>query len=456
MDVEDVIGLAPQANVRVYEGPPSGAGAYDTYARIVSDDVAKVVTTSWGLCESQEGMTSAAAENTLFQEAAIQGQTILASSGDAGHQRLRRSSSGRRRSLKPAVGDRRRRQRDPVLPPRAPGTTATARPVAASPASGPAPAYQTAAQPQSSTTCGTGGTSCREVPDVTADGDPNTGYVIYYDGQWNTMGGTSISTPTWAAIAALADASPACAGHPIGFANPALYRLASTAYAANFGDVTGGSNGYGGVPGFAAGPGYDMASGLGTPNAGVAGPVAVRRLGHARHARRSAFRRRRAAAAGRQREQLLGARRHLYGVGSARRVWRSPRRRARSPARRQGRRLLRHRDRHRRRRRQCQRFLRLGRDARGQAGRDRHRDEHRRTPAAHPALAERGRAGTTPVSSSPSAPASMPHRSPGSRSRRPGHALKFAGSARQTVRAVAARIVRAGAARPPPASVAAR
>ncbi|HEX3830746.1 MAG TPA: putative Ig domain-containing protein, partial [Solirubrobacteraceae bacterium] len=106
-----------------------------------------------------------------------------------------------------------------------------------------------------------------EVPDVTANGDPNTGYVIYYNGEWSTMGGTSISTPTWAALAALADSSPACAGHPVGFANPALYKLAGSAYGANFGDVTSGANGYDHVTGFSAGPGYDMASGLGTPNA---------------------------------------------------------------------------------------------------------------------------------------------------------------------------------------------
>ena len=124
-----------------------------------------------------------------------------------------------------------------------------------------------AAQPQSAVSCGAAATTCREVPDVTANGDPNTGYVIYYDGQWNTMGGTSISTPTWAALAALADSSPACAGHPVGFANPALYKLAASAYGANFGDVTSGANGYEHVAGFAAGPGYDMASGLGTPNA---------------------------------------------------------------------------------------------------------------------------------------------------------------------------------------------
>ncbi|HEX3833863.1 MAG TPA: protease pro-enzyme activation domain-containing protein [Solirubrobacteraceae bacterium] len=266
MDIEDVIGLAPHADVRVYEGPATGGGAYDTYARIVSDNVAKVVTTSWGLCEGDQSPGTAAAESTLFQEAAAQGQTILASTGDIGSN----DCSNHRQSVD-----------DPASQPWVTGVGASSIHATGETvwnnsygATGGGvssvwarPAYQAAAaQSESSVSCGAAGTTCREVPDVTANGDPNTGYVIYYNGQWNTMGGTSISTPTWAALTALADSSPACAGHPVGFANPALYKLAATAYGANFGDVTSGANGYDHVAGFSAGPGYDMASGLGTPN----------------------------------------------------------------------------------------------------------------------------------------------------------------------------------------------
>jgi subtilase family serine protease len=267
MDIEDVIGLAPHANVRVYQGPATGGGAYDTYARIVSDNVAKVVTTSWGLCEPDQSSGTAAAESTLFQEAAVQGQTILASTGDLGSN---------------DCSDHRQSVDDPASQPWVTGVGASSIHSSGETvwnngygATGGGvsevwarPAYQAAAaQPESSVSCGSAGNTCREVPDVTANGDPNTGYVIYYDGQWNTMGGTSISTPTWAALTALADSSPACAGHPVGFANPALYKLAASAYGANFGDVTNGANGYDHVAGFSAGPGYDMASGLGTPNA---------------------------------------------------------------------------------------------------------------------------------------------------------------------------------------------
>jgi subtilase family serine protease len=267
MDIQDVIGLAPRANVRVYEGPASGGGAYDTYARIISDNVAKVVTTSWGLCEAYQSASTTAAESTLFQEAAAQGQTIFASTGDQG------SNDCSNHHL--AVDD-------PASQPWVTGVGASSIHAGGEGvwnnsygATGGGvseawarPAYQAAAaQPQSAVSCGSAGASCRQVPDVVADGDPNTGSVIYYNGQWNTMGGTSISTPTWAAVIALADSSPACAGHPVGFANPALYKLAGSAYGANFGDVTTGANGYDNVAGFSAGSGYDMASGLGTPNA---------------------------------------------------------------------------------------------------------------------------------------------------------------------------------------------
>jgi subtilase family serine protease len=86
-----------------------------------------------------------------------------------------------------------------------------------------------------------------------------------YNGGWATVGGTSVAAPTLAADAALAEASPACAGHRIGFLNPILYRAPTT----DFGDVTVGDNSSDGVTGFSAGPGYDMASGLGTPTAAL-------------------------------------------------------------------------------------------------------------------------------------------------------------------------------------------
>ena len=265
-DIEDLIGLAPRASIRVYEGPQTATGSYDTYSAIVSDDAARVVSTSWGLCEAQMSPVAAAAENTLFQEAAVQGQTIVAASGDAGSDDC---STGQ-------VG-----VDDPAAQPwvtAVGGTSAHAgADVAWDDALGASgggasslwarPSWQTASQPQSAVTCGAAGSDCREVPDISADADPDTGYAAFYRGAWQTVGGTSVAAPTMAALVGLADSSPACTGHPLGFIDPALY-----AHAADIADVTSGTNSFAGVPGFSAGPGYDMVTGLGTPTAAL-GPA---------------------------------------------------------------------------------------------------------------------------------------------------------------------------------------
>ena len=267
MDVEDLIGLAPAASIKVYEGPATGSGAYDIYNRIVSDDAAQVVSTSWGMCEALEGSVPASVENIVFEEAAVQGQSFVAATGDSGSD---------------DCGDGQPSVDDPASQPWVTAVGGTSLQATANVvwndsmgATGGGvsslwgrPAYQTAAaRRQSSVTCGSSGVACREVPDISVDGDPATGYVAYYRGSWRVVGGTSVAAPTVAALAALADASPDCDGHPIGFLNPGLYRAAAVAYAADFDDVTSGSNGFDSVAGFSARPGYDMASGLGTPTA---------------------------------------------------------------------------------------------------------------------------------------------------------------------------------------------
>ena len=268
MDIEDVIGLAPQANIRVYEGPSNGAGAYDTYSQIVADDAAQVISSSWGLCEALEGSAGQVAENTLLQEAAVQGQTFLAASGDLGSD---------------DCGNHQRSIDDPGSQPYATsvgGTTVhstgdSAWNNAFGATGGGAsefwaqPSYQAGhAQPQAAVSCGAG-TTCREVPDVSADADPNTGYLSWWNGAWHVVGGTSVAAPTIAALVALTDASPVCAGRPVGFLNPSLYALASGAHASDLFDVTSGSTTFDSVGGFAAAAGFDMASGLGTPAAGL-------------------------------------------------------------------------------------------------------------------------------------------------------------------------------------------
>ncbi len=107
----------------------------------------------------------------------------------------------------------------------------------------------------------------RGVPDVSAMANPLTGLAIYLNGQWTLAGGTSASAPVWAAVMALANEE---AGHPLGFINPGLYKVAaSSQYAQDFHDITVGNNTNrsANVQGYSATQGWDPITGLGTPNA---------------------------------------------------------------------------------------------------------------------------------------------------------------------------------------------
>ncbi|GDY30793.1 hypothetical protein GTS_24260 [Gandjariella thermophila] len=112
--------------------------------------------------------------------------------------------------------------------------------------------------------------SQRGVPDISLDAAEVDGTWLYtsYDPKnvgWRVFsGGTSQASPLLAGIAALADQY---AGHDLGQLNPRLYQLARDGARAGIRDVTIGDNTFGGVTGFPATPGYDLASGLGTIDA---------------------------------------------------------------------------------------------------------------------------------------------------------------------------------------------
>jgi hypothetical protein len=134
------------------------------------------------------------------------------------------------------------------------------------------PAYQKAlgvVSGSSGTPCANTGGDCREVPDVSADADPSTGYIIFdsVNGlNWNALGGTSGAAPLWAAVlAVVASNNGTTAGY--GQLNPALYLLAQETPGTYFNDVTSGNIDYNATAGgqYPAMAGYDMATGLGTP-----------------------------------------------------------------------------------------------------------------------------------------------------------------------------------------------
>ncbi|MHB1776065.1 MAG: S53 family peptidase [Acidimicrobiales bacterium] len=124
----------------------------------------------------------------------------------------------------------------------------------------------------------------RGVPDVAADASPYSGMAVVRTGPDRTTmitgaGGTSAAAPFWAGLIALADQE---AGHPLGFVNPAIYRIGrGPQYHKAFHDVTTGDNtmtltstsGPVTVAGYRAAPGWDPVTGWGTPDARVLVPL---------------------------------------------------------------------------------------------------------------------------------------------------------------------------------------
>ena len=105
----------------------------------------------------------------------------------------------------------------------------------------------------------------RSIPDVSFIGNPAFGTAVYdtFDSPvdpWSLGGGTSLATPCWAGLIAIADQLRAAkGGRPLNGATqtlPALYSLPSS----DFHDITQGSNGL-----YTAAAGYDEVTGLGSP-----------------------------------------------------------------------------------------------------------------------------------------------------------------------------------------------
>ncbi len=113
----------------------------------------------------------------------------------------------------------------------------------------------------------------RGIPDVSLVADYNTPLWVYMgffpDSSGNngfnlSSGGTSQGSPQWAGL--VADINQ-LAGEPLGFLNPKLYAIgAAHEQHEFFHDITVGDNAFGGLAGYSAMRGWDLASGWGTPN----------------------------------------------------------------------------------------------------------------------------------------------------------------------------------------------
>ncbi len=278
LDTEMVSAVAPDAHILLYTDSNQGLdGIAVTFNQMVSENRASVLSTSLDGPEEFWLSDDVNALHQVFQEAAAQGQTVFAPTGDDGAYAYGSTDSSRATVLAvkypgsdPYVtsvgGTNLTRNSDGSYGGESAWGDTTTDPN--NPVGGggglseffPRPSYQMGAGTDNQYSNGK-----REVPDVSADADPNSGYDLYtHDGNngqpgWSTLGGTSASTPLWAGYGALLVQDFRTR---IGFLNPVLYALAQRASSFShpaFHDVTQGNNLY-----YPATPGYDLASGLGS------------------------------------------------------------------------------------------------------------------------------------------------------------------------------------------------
>ncbi len=289
LDIEVAGALAPHANQIVYEGPNTIQGLNDTYNQIVHDHKAQIVSISWGLCEASSGPAELQTLDTIFKQGAAEGMSFFAASGDSGAYdcsdsnlavdspaddpyvtgvggtNLQLDAAGAYGS-ETAWSNASDTQRSPKGAGGGGGISSTFR----------LPAWQTGQDVINANSSGApcnapSGQYCREVPDVSANADPASGYAIYCtvnnagcsSAGWMDVGGTSAAAPLWAGSMALVNQYLLSKGKTVvGFANPALYGVFNAQQSLPaFHDVTSGNNLY-----YPTAAGYDMASGIGTPD----------------------------------------------------------------------------------------------------------------------------------------------------------------------------------------------
>lgn len=316
LDVEQSGGLAPDAKVIVYDAPNTDSGFIDLFFKAAADNKVDTLSVSWGSAEIAQTPSVMDAQHQAFMELAAQGISVFASSGDSGAYDINSDPYGYPTCTKLLTVDA--PANDPYVV-AAGGTTlphtqnrkhGTITVSAERPwgwdylenyfvtyygqayydtnlfpvgdgggvsVNYPIPHYQkkiagtklSAASQSLICQSDTGpqdlidlpaGYAGRNLPDVSLNADPYTGYSVYFGGAWSSgSGGTSFVAPQLNGIAALISQH---SHSRLGHLNPQLYaRLKQFGYASNspFKAITTGDNLY-----WQATPSYNPASGIGT------------------------------------------------------------------------------------------------------------------------------------------------------------------------------------------------
>jgi subtilase family serine protease len=293
-DTEMVHAVAPDATIRELmvdvahvTTPAEFAAMFSTALRTAAGD-GDVIVFPHEYGEHLFTSAEAATTNSALEYAAARHATVVAGSGDGGAiSELRGSSTPVKEVSLPAS--------DPLVL-AVGGTTLTAN--RATGAYGSETAWNSPIDGQPAASAGgfshlfarpayqdgvPGIGAMRGVPDVAGDASPATDMAFAFaapGGAYALLseGGTSASGPFWAGLIALADQE---AGHPLGFVNPAIYRIArGPQYHKAFHDITTGNNTVtvkgATITGYQAGPGWNPVTGWGTPDAQVLVPLLAR------------------------------------------------------------------------------------------------------------------------------------------------------------------------------------
>ncbi len=254
LDMTQAIGMAPGLSSLVVYVGNSGESIFNAMA--TASPLNFQLSSSWTYTPADPNT-----ENPFFQEFAAQGQNLFQAAGDSGEWKTNSA-------IWPA---------DDVFITSVGGTDLVTS------GAGGAWSSETAwvdggggispnkfAIPSWQTTAAAGCSACsktlRNGPDVSA----NANFTFYVCADQTTCtaneyGGTSFAAPMWAGYLALINQQSVANGHKtLGFINPLIYPIAAgSSYTTDFHDITSGSNGA------SATTGFDLATGLGSPN-GVA------------------------------------------------------------------------------------------------------------------------------------------------------------------------------------------
>jgi len=267
LDLEIAHEVAPAAKLVVYTAGPQFVFLDRAFDQMVTDNLGSIVSESLGLCEAETSSGHRNLYSSIEDRAVAQGMSHFVASGDNGAY---------------TCGE----DQDPAasFPATLPSVTAVGGTSVFESTSGayfkeavwgspidetgtgggpsqvyPIPDWQKAVEDAN-------GHAFRQVPDVSADADPITGFHIVFGGEDTQAGGTSAATPLWAATIALVNQDLKKKGlRQVGFANPAIYWMGAnqTKLPANpFHDVTAGNN-----LAYNAAHGWDFATGWGSMDA---------------------------------------------------------------------------------------------------------------------------------------------------------------------------------------------